>query len=174
MKDVCGWSTVSQLFVLGRVQLFVSATFKANVHEHEHEASWVTSPLKGSTIVIAIIFAAQCSCGISYMALCVWCFCACVRLRLTDLHVGGCKGKSLMCSHVPFVRVRVCFRHHNCVGATSEKCLSHISSLSCRQLLKNVLVYAVFYWVLMYFSACAALLQILGKRVHAHVCIWSQ
>lgn len=76
MKEVCGWSGVSQGFVLARVQLFVSATFKANVHEHEHEASWVTSPLKSSTMVIPIIHRAQSSCRIGYTALCV---CVCVR-----------------------------------------------------------------------------------------------
>lgn len=125
MKDGCGWSAVSQLFVLGRVQLFVSATFKANVHEHEHEASWVTGPLKGSTMVIAIILTAQCSCGIGYMPLCIWCFCACVRLRLTDLHVWGCKGKGLMCAHVPF------FILHACVCLLpSKKCLSHFWKVS--------------------------------------------
>lgn len=74
MKEVCRWSGVSQGFVLARVQLFVSATFKANVHEHEHEASWVTGPLNSSTMVIPIIHNAQSSCRISYMALCVW-FC---------------------------------------------------------------------------------------------------
>lgn len=78
MKDVYGWSRVSQGFVLGRVRLFVSATFKANVHEHEHEASWVTGPLKSSTMVLPIIHSAQCCCGISYMALCVF-VCVCVR-----------------------------------------------------------------------------------------------
>lgn len=78
MKDVYGWSRVSQGFVLGRVWLFVSATFKANVHEHEHEASWVTGPLKSSTMVLPIIHSAQCCCGISYMALCVF-VCVCVR-----------------------------------------------------------------------------------------------
>lgn len=89
MKDVCGWSRVSQGFVLGRVQLFVSATFKANVHEHEHEASWVTSPLKGSTMVIPIIHSAQSSCRISYMALCV-CVCFCARVWVSVLSGFAC------------------------------------------------------------------------------------
>lgn len=64
-----GEAGVSQGFVLARVQLFVSATFKANVHEHEHEASWVTGPLKSSTMVIPIIHRAQSSRRISYTAL---------------------------------------------------------------------------------------------------------
>lgn len=88
MKDIYGWSRVSQGFVLGRVQLFVSATFKANVHEHEHEASWVTGPLKSSTMVLPIIHSAQCSCGISYMALFVFvCVLECVFGRFTCLRM---------------------------------------------------------------------------------------
>lgn len=101
MKDVHGWSRVSQGFVLGRVHLFVSTTFKANVHEHEHEASWVTSPLKNSTMVLPIIHRAQCSCGISYTALCVFlCVYLCLRegVCMLYLHVWRCK--ALICKYV--------------------------------------------------------------------------
>lgn len=101
MKDVHGWSRVSQGFVLGRVHLFVSTTFKANVHEHEHEASWVTGPLKNSTMVLPIIHRAQCSCGISYMALCVFlCVYLCLRegVCMLYLHVWRCK--ALICKYV--------------------------------------------------------------------------
>lgn len=94
MKAIYGWSRVSEGFVLGRVQLFVSTTFKANVHEHEHEASWVTVPLKSGTMVLPIIHGAQCFSGISYMAFCVFlhaCVCVCEGVCTLDLHVSQCK-----------------------------------------------------------------------------------
>lgn len=127
MKDVCGWSGVSQGFVLGRVQLFVSATFKANVHEHEHEASWVTSPLRGSTMVIPIIHSAQSSCRISYTGLRV---CASVRVCSVDLHVWVCKGLSVFAALSMYIHVYLCVHYLPCVS------MHVIMSISLKLLLK--------------------------------------
>jgi len=150
MKDIYGWSRVSQGFVLGRVQLFVSTTFKANVHEHEHEASWVTSPLRSSTMVLPIIHSAQSSCGISYMAFCV---CLHVCLWKTECVRFACLMMFIlnfffMCGQLYFhtsfninLRMYLCACLCMCVHTRTRQCFNKFFYF-----LKQLFCYAWFYY----------------------------